>query len=168
MNKQNILWGIAGLALVLSIIGLVGGHNQSASGVRLSGVTNYDSLTLAPTNATEGLKVGTTTPSQFASTLNLVYATSSAFLIANASITASTTANVDAAVVGVQPGDFVVGQLTASSTLASQFIVKGVVASSTAGFVTFSIYNATGGSLLPATTNGFGSSTQVWIFRVRN
>lgn len=164
---KKLIIGAIALLLAGVIGGVVAGRLVGGNQSVFSGVSNYDSLTLTPTNTTEGLKVGTTTTTQFASTLNLVYATTSAFLIANASIVASTTANVDAAVVGVQPGDFVICDLNASSTLASQFVPRGCVASSTAGFVTMSIWNGTGGSLLPATTNGFGSSTDVLVFRVR-
>lgn len=161
--------GVASLLVsVIILVSLVGGNQSASKSPSFGGTTNYDSIVLTPTNAQEGLKVGTTTTTQFASTLNLVYATSTAFTISNATIVASTTANVDLAVVGVQPGDFVLCELNASSTLVSQFIPRGCVASSTPAFVTMSLYNATGGNALPSATNGFGSSTDVLVYRIRN
>lgn len=47
--KQNIFGGIAVIALVLSIVGLVGG-NQPVS--KLGGTTNYDAITLDNGNLT--------------------------------------------------------------------------------------------------------------------
>ncbi len=44
MNKNIILWGIASLALIISVVGLVGNGDQS---VPLGGVTNFNSMTLS-------------------------------------------------------------------------------------------------------------------------
>lgn len=86
-------------------------------------------------------------------------------ILANASVGATSTANFDCSFTGVKSGDTVMAHLTASSTLASQYVIKGYVASTTDGWITFSILNLTGGAATPAATNGFGSSTEISILR---
>lgn len=86
-------------------------------------------------------------------------------ILADASVAATSTKNFDCAFAGVNAGDTVFVTEQASSTLASQFVIKGATASSTTGFITFSILNLTGTAAVPSATNGFGSSTQVLILR---
>ncbi len=83
----------------------------------------------------------------------------------NASVAATSTKNFDCAISGVQSGDKVYVTEQASSTLATQYVIKGATASTTNGFVTFSVLNLTGAAAVPSATPGFGSSTQVLIVR---
>jgi len=86
-------------------------------------------------------------------------------LLANFSITASTTRSVSCAVESARSGDVVMVNLLGSTTLASQYIVKSSQASTTSGFIEVQLYNATGGSVVPAATDGFGSTTTYLLER---
>lgn len=149
------------LALVLSVLGLVGGH-QSAPG--LGGVTNYDSVTIAPTTYTEGLKIGTSTPTLVN---NLIKGTCN-LLGMDTSQAATSTASYDCAVTGVVPGDTVIATLgtTTQNTIQGSAIwsLQSAKASTTAGYVTFRVTNLTGAAVVPSTTS-IGSSTQYLILR---
>lgn len=167
---KKIVYSLIGLAVLCLIAyglfhtktNVLGGANQCASGQTClpsmeftganSGVTN----TLQIDSGTFQLGSG--------SSFSLIKS-GTCSILANASVTASTTSNFDCAFTGVQSGDNVQAQLSASSTLASQFVIKGVTASTTSGWITFSLLNLTGTSAVPAATNGFGSSTAVVIFR---
>lgn len=167
MNKTTkIALGIVALAVVIAGVAV----SQRAGLFGASGPTHYQKESFL-----EGLSVGTgrqlnvsragaLTIGSTGSALSVV-SKGTCSILANASVAATTTANFDCAYTGVQSGDIVMAHLTASSTLASQYVLKGVVASSTSGWITFSILNLTGGSAVPAATNGFGSSTEVIIFR---
>lgn len=83
-------------------------------------------------------------------------------LIANVSITASTSAPVDCAVTGVASGDAVFAQLSTTSQNATnrQWLITSAKASSTAGYVTVMLWNGTGANAVPSAT-AVGSSTNV-------
>lgn len=87
------------------------------------------------------------------------------FLLADSSHAATTTKNFDCAVTGARSGDLVRMSLAASTTLASQYIIKSAQASTTANFLTVQLLNLTGTSAVPSATNGFGSSTSYMLFR---
>lgn len=89
------------------------------------------------------------------------------FLLADFSITATTTRNVDCAITDAVAGDRIQLTLAASTTLASQYIVKSSQASSTSGFATAQLVNLTGGNAVPSATNGFGSTTEYRLFRTQ-
>lgn len=149
----GVLTAVAVLALVIGSVALVGG-NQSADlgastpGTRFPHGVTFGDPSYSPTNLAL-VKAGTCT------------------ILADASVAATSTKNFDCAFTGARSGDIVVAALQASSTLASQYVIKGVTASSTADYLTFSILNLTGGAAVPAATNGFGSSTQVELFRAQ-
>lgn len=86
-------------------------------------------------------------------------------LISNAfTVTASSSLSMDCAITGVVPTDVVFGQF-ATSTMASGpgWLINGAQASSTAGFITFTVSNLTGGNaVLPMR---LASSTQYLILR---
>lgn len=86
-------------------------------------------------------------------------------LLANTSITATSTGNVDCAITGIKSGDLVFMRLAASTTLASQYVMKSAQASTTNGYATVQLINLTGATAVPAATNGFGSSTAYQIYR---
>lgn len=88
-------------------------------------------------------------------------------LLANSSITATSTGSVDCAVTGARSGDIVVMQLAASTTLASQYVIKSTKASTTADYITAQLINLTGTTATPSATNGFGSSTAYQLYRTR-
>ena len=123
------------------------------------GVTNALQIDSGATTFAGSLAIGST-----GSALTLVKK-GTCTILANSSIAATSTANADCAFTGVLSGDVVMAHLAASTTLASQYVIKGYNASTTAGFVTFSILNLTGGAAVPGATVGFGSSTEVEIFR---
>ncbi len=92
-------------------------------------------------------------------------------LLADSSIPATSTRAVDCAIPasgsfnGIRSGDIVRLNLQASTTLASQYIIKSSQASSTNGYASALLVNLTGGAAVPSATNGFGSSTVYQIFR---
>lgn len=86
-------------------------------------------------------------------------------LLGDNSIAATSTGNVDCAVTGARSGDLVRLNLAASTSIASQFVVKAVQASSTANYITAQLVNLTGAARVPSSVVGFGSSTQYQIFR---
>jgi hypothetical protein len=90
-------------------------------------------------------------------------------LRADFSIAATSTRNVSCTgITGYTgaAGDVVRLQLAASTTLASQYLVKSASASTTAsGSIEAALVNLTGGAAVPAATNGFGSSTVYQVFR---
>lgn len=92
-------------------------------------------------------------------------------LQANASITATTTKQYSCTgsdltgYVGTSR-DIVRVALAASTTLASQYLVKYAFGTTTtSASLEVGLLNLTGVSAVPAATNGFGSSTQFQIFR---
>lgn len=103
-----------------------------------------------------------------------LYASGTCSLQANSSIAATSTKTFSctgatlwngATYTGVST-DIVDVQLAASTTLASQYVVKSAQASTTAnGSIEMTLINLTGGAATPAATNGFGSSTQFQIYR---
>lgn len=150
MNKTFVYGGIM-IAIVIAIAGLFFPQVQSFVG-------------RVGTQFPHGIVVGSNTFSP--SNLSLVKA-GTCSILANASVAATSTANFDCAFTGVRSGDVVVVTQVSSSTVASQYVIKGANASSTADFITFSVLNLTGAAATPAATNGFGSSTQVLIFRTQ-
>lgn len=158
-----LVLGLLGGMIAIGLFG--GGHSFGGT------VENF------PTWFYNGLKAGngSTAPFQIGSNGSVTIGTSgtattkqintTCFLLANFSIAATTTRNVDCAVTGVTAGDMVDATLAATTTMAGQYVIQSVQASTTAGFVTFSLLNLTGQSAVPAATNGFGSTTVVFITR---
>lgn len=171
--SKNILWGIgavAGLALILSIVGLVRG-NQSAPGEHNVGsaeyVTNFDALELSrgasfigSTTQLSKLKVGVSASAgdsvtkvntgtcyifPYAAT---VAASSSALVDCQASPTASGGggANAPVALTGITANDHI--SLTLSTTTAgtgtSLLYVLGASASTTSGYITIRVFAPSG------------------------
>lgn len=156
MNKSNILTSAIVAIAVSLIVGLFGGHTSPAplGGGNLSPIlsTFYGGINVSDKNGTAGtnyklIKNGTCT------------------ILADVSVAATSTKNFDCAFTGVQSGDLVFAHLAATSSLASQYEIKGVTASTTNGWITFSLLNLTGTSATPSNTVGVGSSTVVQIFR---
>lgn len=119
-----------------------------------------DSSRLASTTATS-FKIGQV------GTQHSVILSGTCNILADSSITATTTGFADCAATGVVAADKVF--FTLATTSPSGFIygfhVMGANASSTSGFITFSIKNNTGADRIPAATALFGSSTQYWVVR---
>lgn len=165
---KKIILIIATLALVIAGVAVA-----LRSGLFLgsgSGATHFQKESFY-----EGLFVGTGRQINFSRNGTMTIGTSGSALsvvakgtctiLANASVAATSTKNFDCAFSGVRAGDTVMAHLSASSTLASQYVLKGYVASSTNDYITFSILNLTGAAAVPAATNGFGSSTEIIILR---
>lgn len=118
--------------------------------------------TLASTTAT-GFKVGQV------GTRHTVIISGTCNILADSSINATTTGYADCAATGVVAADKVFFTLatTSPSGVGSPggFHVMGANASSSSGYITFSIANYTGANRIPAATANFGSSTQYWVVR---
>lgn len=81
-------------------------------------------------------------------------------------VTATSTANFDCAVSGVQPGDTVLGDLGANApfTVGGGFVISKAVASSTRGYITFTLLNLTGAA---STTLGVNLTNGLEYFTLR-
>jgi hypothetical protein len=165
MEKAKLALGLALVALITSI----GAYyfpqtttivREVASELGAVGTRFPNGISIGTTEAQTGKLTVGTSGTAFGPAF-----TGTCTLIANYSIAATSTGNVDCSVTGVVSGDKVFVSLPASTTIASQYAVKGVSASTTSGFITVSLLNLTGTAAVPATTNGFGSSTQYWIVR---
>ena len=103
-----------------------------------------------------------------------LYLSGTCTLQGNFSFAATTTRSVSCTGITLQNGatytgtsaDIVNAELVASTTMASQYLVKSVAASTTAtGSIEMTLVNLTGATAVPSATNGFGSSTQFQIYR---
>lgn len=164
ITENKIIGAIAVLALVLSVVGLVGG-NQSAS---FGGITNYDALSLTEgllvngsTTLTTQLKVGAsgTTNTKFLTGTCNVYTSNLPFLATSTSAFACLSAT------GVASGDKVFVALPnvnadVNQGLAGGFTVVGTYATTADafGFDLFNNFGAATSSFPLATT-----SVQYWI-----
>lgn len=169
MNK-NILWAAVIVAVGLVGLALVGGNHQSANTPsgrtdRLAGVTNYDSVTITPTIALEGLKVGTSSPS----TANNIILSKCDLSVGIYTVAATSTRNFDCAVSGIRPNDFVFVSATSTGAVGGSstpfyslgWMIAGANASTTAGTVTVGLTNLTGSTAYPPAW--IASSTQLLI-----
>lgn len=151
--KNKIIGGIAILALVLAIVGLVGGK-QSVS--KLGGTSNYDELDAS------AIKVGGSNGSR----LGIIQEGQAALIVSTGSVSASSTGVFDLAATGVVSGDNVVVQFSTSTAASPEWgatspkwTIIGAKASTTAGFITVEVLNQTGGTAV-VSASGIGSSTQ--------
>ncbi len=150
--KDKIGRYIGLVALVIAIVALFTptgrGAVQSAAHA-LGGITNYDSITITPTTYSEGLKVGTSSPSTvnnfikgtctIQSTANTIAASSTV----NASCQAATTGALTA-LSGIVNGDLIFLQQPTTTPTTFGGLVFVASASSTAGFIHMKIINNTG------------------------
>jgi hypothetical protein len=159
---KNIVIGV--LAVTTLLFGYFATTGQS---IAFSGVSTGPAHEQQETFK-QGLQLG-----QRGTPLTL-YASGTCTLQGNFSITASTTRSVSCTGITLQnnttytgaAGDIVDVQLVASTSLASQYLVKSAQASTTAnGSVELQLMNMTGTSATPSATFAFGSSTQVQIYR---
>lgn len=160
MSNKTLTIGVL-VAIVIAIVGLFTPVRQAVSQA-FGGTTNYDTVSAT------GLQIGVGCNDSYKTCLGSSIAAifkGTCTLLADSSVTATSTKNFDCAIPNVQPGDIVQAQLNASTTPASQYVIKGVMASTTPGFITISLLNLTGTSAVPSATNGFGSSTDYEIFR---
>jgi hypothetical protein len=153
MQNNKNLW----VALVVVAIIAVGGYFFPQ-------VTGLLGASTPGTRFPHGITIGL--PSNSPTNYALIQSTT-CNLQANFSITASTTRSVPCAVSSAVSGDLILVLMPATTTLAAQYLVLGATASSTAGQVDVSLYNATGGSAVPAATATFGSSTPIMLFRAQ-
>lgn len=83
----------------------------------------------------------------------------------NVSQVATSSANYDCAVTGVQTNDFIFfGQATTVPTTFHGWRIMGANASSSNGYITFKVWNGTGADAIPSVSK-VGSSTPVLILR---
>lgn len=149
MNLKSIGLAVGGLFAVLGVLAFLGIHlGGSAPKVGSTGnaaETYYNSQWLVG-----GIQVGPT------GTLNANSQFGSCNLIGGSKgIAATSTATFDCAVTGVQKGDVVMGDLgvNAPFSLGSGFVVAAAQASTTAGYITYTILNLTGAASTTLGTN---------------
>lgn len=140
MNLKTIGLAVLGLLAVLgglSFLGLhLGASSHAVGSTGNASETYYNSQWLVG-----GLQVGPT------GTLNVNTQFGTCNLIGGAAgISATSTKNFDCAVTGIQRGDVVMGDLgtNAPFTPGAGFVISAAVASTTSGFITFTILNLTG------------------------
>lgn len=160
MNK-NLVIGV--LALLTLLSGYFALRNNGFLGANATGQAHYQLE-----NFLQGLTVGTSGGATKGTSYRLIRS-GTCTLIGDSSITATSTGLASCTgitgYVGAS-GDVVRLQLAASTTLASQFVVKSAYASTTAsGSIEAVLINLTGANRVPSSVNGFGSSTVFQIFR---
>lgn len=161
MTIKNIAIGVLGLGALLGAVAFFGFGLQHTA-VKLLGAagngveTYYNSQWLVGGN-----QVGPT------GTLDLNTQFGTCNLIGtNVSIAATSTQNYDCAVAGIKPGDLVLADSSANmgtGVLANIFPIRAV-ASSTAGFVTFTFINLSGAASSTLGAN-VASSTEYLSYR---
>lgn len=177
-NKQNMTLGGVILAIILGVLALVGGNNQSAVPVSLGAegtrFPNGVSVGTSVSPTSDGFLVGTSGTNITRMNAGTCYLQPNATTIA-----ASTTAVVEcqgtaaiknpnttntSALTGVSSGDFVSVMLsttTAGSTIEGLDII-GASASTTQGYITLRMVNQTGTTFTWPTT-GSASGTASYI-----
>lgn len=148
MNKLSIV------ALVLAFVALGAYFVHPATTPSFGGVTNYDELDAS------SIKIGGTNGTRLGPIM-----TGTCSLIASSfTVAASTTVGMDCAITGVVPTDGVFAQFATSTQIGSGgWSIRGASASSTAGFITMSVVNATGASnVIPASV---ASTTKYIVLR---
>lgn len=156
-NKSNIFTSII-VSVVVGILFVILGNafTSHSLGGRVEPVLNEFS------NGIQLSQTGTR------GTVLKLMKTGTCTLLGDFSITASTTASVDCAITGIRSGDLLDVNLAATTSLAAQFLVKSSQASTTSGYGSVQLYNATGGNKTPSSVVGFGSSTVYRLWRVSN
>lgn len=146
---------VVALLVALAALAMVGMRND------VFGAVTPTTTLAATVRADGGIRVG----SSGTTVSKVIVATCD--LLANNSISATSTGAADCAVTGVVAGDRIVGVVLATTTVVTNLGVQvvGANASSTAGFVTFKLANWTGAAVVPSAISKFGSSTQVFIER---
>lgn len=164
MNKTNFALGISVVALVIAGLLYFGGVMPSFGSATActDGYTCFTNVEVQGNQVTDG-----TTQMGSSGTAISKVLTGTCTLLANFSIAATSTRDVDCAVTGVVEGDKVFLSLstTTGNGIASQYSIVGTHASTTSGFVTAKLLNLTGTAATPAATANFGSSTQYYIVR---
>lgn len=153
-HKNTKIW------VALVVIGIIAIGSYLYKGVSLGSGNEIEQF---PIKFIKGLHIGNPL-TQNAKRLELV-SEGTCTLLANFSITATTTRSVDCAVSEARSGDVVFVQLARSTAMAQQYVVKSANASTTSGFISVDLLNLTGASAVPSATSGFGSSTTYVLYR---
>lgn len=155
MDNKTLAWGGILIAIVIASAALFFAAQPAAP--TASGVTNYDEL-----DAT-AIKIGGTNGTRLGPIMTGICS----LIAPSFTVSASSTVPMDCAITGVVPTDGVFAQF-ASSTAATfgGWSIRGASASSTAGFVTISVVNGSGGTgVIPAS---IASTTKYIVLRVRS
>lgn len=160
MTIKNIGVGILGLCALLGLVSFMGfglQHGEKALGSTGNGTeTYYNSQWLVGGN-----QIGPT------GTLNLNSQFGTCNLVGtNVTIAATSTQNYDCAVAGIKPGDLVLADPSANmgTGISANIYPIRAVASTTAGFVTFTFINLSGAASTTLGTN-VASSTEYLSYR---
>lgn len=157
MDSNKKLWIAVVVVAIIAVIGVFSPASHAVSKF-LGGVTNYDEVD------SSAIKVG---PAAMATRLSGLAFGVCNLIATNYTVAASSTVPMDCALTGVVPTDGVFAQF-ASSTATSfgGWSVRGASASSTAGFITISVVNGTGGAaLIP---QSIASTTKYIILRTQS
>lgn len=181
MTNTKVIGGIAVLAVILSIFGLVGGNQPEQASLNLSGLTNYDEI-----GTTDGYEVdnsqvidgsgnwvgtGTVKFGSNGTTLTAIKTGSCTIWAPATTIAASTTQQIVCqsatdgsigSITGVT-ADSICQIINASSTntTSNSIVVAGSSASSTAGTIVGRLSNLTGGTF---TWTAAASSSAQWNY----
>ena len=165
MNQtlQQILWAAGSVVVTLLLVAFL--HVGGAS--ILNGAITAPWTTLTALQLQQGLRIpgGPGVSTNGSSVQALFKGTCSLINSGSFTIVASTSVAMDCAVTGVKPGDEVLAIFATStaSITGPGWELTGASASSTAGFITFSVTNGTGATaLMPAS---LASTTQYLILR---
>lgn len=145
--------------IVASIIGgliVIGGILLKGNDYNFSGITHLSGLATSD----DGLTVGNT-----GTVVSKIIAPANCTIIDGTNtITASTTKQVDCAVSGLVSGDTVYAVATTSiSSTFEGILIKTATASSTSGYATLTLFNATGTTFTWTAT----ASTSIKVFGIR-
>lgn len=157
MNQKSHFWAVV-LALVAVVIA------TTVAALVYMGANGTGPMAGASTPGTRfphGITIGLPTSSPTNVSKVLV---GTGAIIGNKSQTASTTSAYDIAVTGVVSGDIVFVQSATSTAAALPFIITGASASTTAGYITLTVFNLGPAAAVP---NAIASSTQYEVISVQ-
>lgn len=163
LTLGNIL---AGAALIVALgVAIFGGTSEVIRDISLAGASSFD--TVETTNLAVGSGCDNESSSCIGTSVTKLLTGTCALISGNTDHTASTTEPYDCAVTNAASGDIVIAQLATttawSTTMIGGFQVIGAKASSTAGYITIELFNASGRDR-NATVAGYGSSTTYILF----
>lgn len=113
-----------------------------------------------------GIQVGNpSTLGVYPTNLATILSSTCALIASTYTVAATSSVNMDCSVPGSILGDLAFAQFASSTTPGSGWSISGAAASSTSGFVTFTVYNGTGASaVIPAS---IASSTKYLVIQTQ-
>lgn len=146
MNNNSKGLIVAGIALVIAVIALFTPAVHQARLASVGGLTNYDTV------GASGLQIGVGCNNSYSSCAGSLVSSilkGTGSIIGNRSVTASTTAAFDIAVTGALSGDACFAMAASTTQAYIGWDIIGCSASTTAGFITISVYNPGAAAVVP-------------------